>query len=318
MKCKYCGKNLIEGAKYCVYCAKPVKEEDSEENKKKKKETNQAKLGVFLILFLVVFVLIGGFFAYRKITTKPDKKNNTKNTVVKEPVKEEKQIPKITKEEVKSLIDKYYFVGAAPDNNIFTVTIDENTKKTITLRNIQEEISKISCDQIEGFSIVNNVCTNSKDKITDGKTISYDKLNNKYQYLFGKSNEIGKIDIKDLNYIANWEYKSDKDYFLETLLISGLESAPYYTTYAVNDFKQVDDKLIVDVRYVFMKAKDINGTLFLTTTIGTEEISYTEEETKKPTFEAEFLAKYLGSLDSYEFTFKYEENHYIFESMTKR
>lgn len=322
MKCKYCGKNLIEGAKYCVYCAKPVDErKTNNDNFQEKKTTRKNNPIVVIILIVLLFIIIfgGGFFVYKKYIEKPNKQlDNSKNTVVQEPTKEEKQIPKISKDDVKSLIDKYYFVGAAPDNNLFTVTIDENARKTIALRNIQDDTTKVSCDQIEGYNIVNGVCTNGKDKITEGRTIDYDKLNNKYKYLFGKSNEIGKESIEDLNYIANWEYKADKNLFLETLLISGLEGSPYYTIYAVNDFKQEGDKLIVDVRYVFMKAKDVNGVLLLTTTIGTEEVSYTEEETKKPTFEADFLIKYLWSLDSYEFTFKYEDDHYVFESMTKK
>ena len=45
MKCKYCGKNLIEGAKYCVYCAKPVEEEKEKEKKEKRNSIKTIRSG---------------------------------------------------------------------------------------------------------------------------------------------------------------------------------------------------------------------------------------------------------------------------------
>ena len=45
--------------------------------------------------------------------------------------------------------------------------------------------------------------------------------------------------------------------------------------------------------------------------------TYKESETKKDTFEQEFKDKYLDKLDTYEITFKYEDDHYVFESIKK-
>ena len=38
MKCKYCGKDLMEGAKFCVYCGKPIEEENLIQQQEVKQE----------------------------------------------------------------------------------------------------------------------------------------------------------------------------------------------------------------------------------------------------------------------------------------
>ena len=56
----------------------------------------------------------------------------------------------------------------------------------------------------------------------------------------------------------------------------------------------------------------------LSATIGGEQVSYKASETNKDTFEKEFTDKYLDKLDSYTFTFKYEDDHYVLSEMTKK
>ena len=66
-----------------------------------------------------------------------------------------------------------------------------------------------------------------------------------------------------------------------------------------------------------MSVKDLTDDSTLKAIIGGEEVTYKESETKKDTFEQEFKDKYLDKLDTYEITFKYEDDHYVFESIKK-
>lgn len=319
MKCKYCGKNLIEGAKYCVYCAKPV-EEESEIKKEQEKENNQAILGVIIVISIIIASIIGAVLIYKFLISKPNKKvdnniNNNNTNIT--PIEPEKTIPNITKEEAKAIIDKYYFAISSNDN-LFTVSLDDNTKKSIALRNISSDIKEVPCEEISGYSLSDGVCINNeKGNTTQGRTIDYDILNNKYKYLFGKSNEISKETIKDINNVTTWEYDEIKNTFLEVFVITGFEGIPSYTTYAVKDFAQNKEELVINVGYVNIAPKELNGEYVLSTIIGGEEVTYTEEQTKEPNFEQEFLNKYLDKLDTYEFIFKYEDDHYVLKNMRK-
>ena len=68
-----------------------------------------------------------------------------------------------------------------------------------------------------------------------------------------------------------------------------------------------------------MKPSDDNGDdPMLSATIGGEQVSYKSSETLKDTFEKEFTDKYLDKLDTYTFTFKYEDDHYVLSEMTKK
>ena len=316
MKCKYCGKNLIEGAKYCVYCAKPV--EETIEKEKEEKESNIKTILIVLVVFLLIIGSIVGYITYNK--TKSKNNNQVKEDVVQEPVEQKPQRPSITKKEAKELIDTYYFVSISPDKNLFTMPIDDDTKKNISIKNLGNDMKVFDCAQIEGFrKIENDVCikNDNSNLHTKGKTIDYDTFNNKYKYLFGKSNELKKENFKDLNNISTWEYDVNKNSFLETYIISGIVAMPYYTTYSVKEISQEDDKLIIKVGYVYMAPKEINGEIILSTIINGEEITYKEAQTKEDNFETEFLNKYLDKLDTYEITFNYEDDHYVFENIKK-
>ena len=394
MKCKYCGKGLVEGAKFCVYCGKPVEgeteiakpipvEEPKEEIIPEPTEVNIApendikideapiesnievnveptpielpkeepepivepapvqpevapqptienktevvvKKNNPILLLIIILLLIGilgagGFYVYKNYIEKNNKETNNNTTIEEETTAQ--QIPEITKDDAKKLIDLYYFVGSRPEENLFTVSIDDRAKKTIALKNVESEMKTIDCGQINGFTKTENGCvknSDNKDKLyTNGKAIDYDALNNEYKYLFGKENELSKESFKHLNNVEIWEYLIDKNLYLKTYPITGLEGGPYYTTYIVKDFTQNDDSLIIDVGYVFMKAKDVNNSVVLATTIGNQEVTYTEEETKEGSFEADFLVKYMNLIDAYTFTFKYEDDHYVFVDMKK-
>ena len=318
MECKYCGKKLIDGAEYCVYCGKSAVEGHKENKKKERRSNNNNPVVVIVLIILLLVILFGGgIFVYKKFIEKP-KTNNNNNNVLEKPVEEKEKIPSITKEETKMLIDTYYFVGRSTSENLFTISLDDTVKKNIAIKNINGNTKIISCDQIEGFALEGDICTNGKDKTTQGKSIDYETLNNKYKYLFGKQSEdIPKETIKSLNEITTWEYDASKNSFLETLLITGLEGVDSHVIYGIKDYSQVEDKLTVKVGYILIDPKEENDKVIYSTTIDGGEVTYFQEEVEKSTFDKEFLDKYLDKLDTYEFTFKYEEDHYVFESMKK-
>ena len=145
-------------------------------------------------------------------------------------------------------------------------------------------------------------------------------MNEKYKYLFGKEKEISKENFKDVYYyFMSWEYLKDKNVFLQTSGIGGFEGYRPYINYFIQSVTINNDNLIVNVGYVYMTPKSDNNSenIIFETTMAGEKVTYKEEETKKDTFEKEFTDKYLDKLDTYTFTFKYEDDHYVFVDMKK-
>ena len=317
MECKYCGKKLIDGAEYCVYCGKPaVKEPRMHDKELSKQNNNNPVIVAILIILLLVILFGGGIFVYKKFIEKPKNKNND---VVEKSVEEKEKIPSITKNEVEELIDTYYFTGRSASENLFTISMDDVAKKTIALKNVYNDTKIVTCDQISNFTEKDGTCINDeKHVVTQGRTIDYDTLNNKYKSLFGKQNaDITKESIKSLNEITTWEYNENTNNFLETFLITGFESLGSQVVYGVKDYLQKEDKLIVKVGYILIEEKEENGNVNYSAKIGDEEVKYSFEEIEKDTFDKEFKDKYLDKLDTYEFTFRYEDDHYVFESIKK-
>ena len=311
MECKYCGKKLIEGAQCCVYCGKPVEKEQKNNNNR----NNNSIIVIILIILLFVIIIGGGFFVYKKFIVKP---NNKSTEVIEDSIKEETKIPSITKEETKKLIDTYYFAGRSSSENIFTISMNDIAKKTVAIKNAYNDAKIVACDKISEFTEKDGVCINEeKNVVTQGRILDYDTLNNKYKNLFGKQNDISKENIKSLNEITTWEYNTGTNDFLETLLITGFEHPDSHVIYDVTDYSQEDDKLIVKVGYILVESKEENANVIYSAKIGDEEIKYSIEEVEKDTFDKEFKDKYLNRLDIYEFIFRYEDDHYIFESMKK-
>ena len=93
--------------------------------------------------------------------------------------------------------------------------------------------------------------------------------------------------------------------------VGGFISGPYFSTYGIQSAKVKGENLTIDVGYVFFKPDDA-------VKISGEEVSFTEAEIQKAGFEKDFLDKYLDKLDAYEFTFKYEDDHYVFVDMQKK
>ena len=267
------------------------------------------------ILIIIIFVLLaiiigGGIFVYTKYIA-PSNNKSTSNTVTtnKEVTSKIKDYDKL---KAKELIDTYYFTDSSPSKNLFTEEITTSQKKSITVKNITDsEFQTITCEEIDNFSKDNDgVCRNTDDSsiTTDGKVISYDALNKKYKYLFGEKEEIEKQDFEVL--LTTWKYDSAKDSFIVYNKVGGFVSGPYFSTYGIQSAKVNGENLTIDVGYIFLKPTD-------PVKIAGEEISFTETEIQKEGFEKEFLDKYLDKLDTYEFTFKYENDHYIFVDMKK-
>ena len=292
----------------------PQKQEINIETKVVKKNN---PILIVIILILLAIIVGGGFFVYTKYIEPSDTKKASNQTTNVDETVEKEQTYDLAK--AKELVDKYYYsVATQPDQNLFTTTMTEKEKKNIALNNLKGEFKKIECSQISGYSVnASGQCSNGSDKFTEGNTIDYDSLSNKYKYLFGKSNEVAKENFEDLTYFLSWEYIKDKNIFLQTVKIGGLEGTPYYTNYFVKTAKIDGENLVVDVGYVFMSVKDLTDDSTLKAIIGGEEVTYKESETKKDTFEQEFKDKYLDKLDTYEITFKYEDDHYVFESIKK-
>ena len=402
MKCKYCGKDLMEGAKFCVYCGKPIEEENLIQQQEVKQEdiiptmqpiaptetvikekteevrTNiiqnvetpisqrieepalqpieEEKIGQSIvdivatepvqpeptpielpkqqietpkqeisvetkvvkknnpILIVIIFILLaiiigGGIFVYTKYMVSSDNKksNNQKQETTNEVTEQD-----YDKEKAKELVDKYYFTGSSPSKNLFTEEMTSSQKKSIAAKNIdQNKIQTITCEGLEGFTKdATGVCRNNDNSsiTTDGKMISYEDLNKEYKYLFGENEEIEKQDFEVL--LTTWKYDSDKDGFIVYNKVGGFISGPYFSTYGVQSAKVNGENLVVNVGYIYT---DVEAT----TTIGGEEITIKEEEIQKEGFEKEFQNKYLDKLDTYKFTFKYENDHYVFVDMKK-
>ena len=382
MKCKYCGKDLMDGAKFCVYCGNPIEEvveqdinaqqdiinsnpiseqkqettshqseiinntieksteqlqeirienqepklvEIAKEEKKedivpqeiKKENTNNIVVKknnpilIVIIFFLLVIIIGGGVFVYIKYIATPNNKN-TANKTTEETKKEEVTEKDYDKDKAKELVDKYYYVGDSPSKNLFTDEMTSSQKKSIAAKNIaQSKVQIITCEGLDGFTKdATGVCRNNDNSsiTTDGKMISYEDLNKEYKYLFGEKEEIEKQDFEVL--LTIWKYQSNEDSFIAYNKVGGFISGPYFTTYGVQSAKVNGENLVVNVGYIYAAAET-------TATIGDEEVTFKEADILKDTFEKEFLDKYLDKLDTYEFTFKYEDDHYIYVDMKK-
>ena len=288
----------------------PEKQEPNIETKIVKKNN---PILIVVIVVLLAIIVGGGIFIYTKYVS------NSDNKVVNKPVNEEIKIPSITKEESKKLVDTYYFAGRSLSTNLFTAAVNDEAKKSIAIKNIYEGAKVISCEQISGFAKKDGTCINDERHIvTWGRTIDYDTLNNEYKYLFGKqSSDIPKENIKSLNEITTWEYDSSNNNFLETYIITGFEHADSHIIYDVKDYSQDAEKLIVKVGYISIDPKEENDKVTYLAKVGVEEITYSSEEVEKDNFDKEFISKYLDRLDTYELTFRYEDDHYVFESIKK-
>ena len=296
----------------------PEKQEINIETKVIKKNN---PILIIIIFILLVIIIGGGAFVYTKYIAPSNNKNSSNTATTDKKVEEEVKEYDLAK--AKELIDKYYYkYTAQPDQNLFTADMTEDVKKNIALNNLKNEFKKIECSQITGFETSNTgqcIKLNNSSVFTEGRNIDYDSLNNKYKYLFGKTTEVSKEAFSDLTYFVSWEYMENKNIFLQTIGIGGLEGASNYSNYFVKKAEISGDSLIIDVAYIYMSAKDLTSgeDPELKTEIAGEEVTYKESETKKDTFEQEIKDKYLDKLDTYEFTFKYEDDHYIYVDMKK-
>ena len=278
------------------------------------------------ILIIITFVLLaiiigGGIFVYTKYIV-PSNNKSTSNTATtnKEVTDKVKDYDKV---KAKELIDTYYYKYAAqPEQNLFTADMTEDVKKNIVLNNLKNEFKEIECSQIAGFETSSDgqcVKINNSSIFTEGRIIDYNSLNNKYKYLFGKANEASKEIFSDLTYFVSWEYMENKNVFLQTIGVGGLEVYSNYSNYFVKKAEIIGDNLTIHVAYIYMSVDDLTDEEdpVLKKEIAGEKVTYKERETKKDTFDKEIQDKYLDKLDTYEFTFKYEDDHYIFVDMKK-
>lgn len=396
MKCKYCGKDLVEGAKFCVYCGKPVEEEKidlpieepiqeseipsieglkpvdvnvTEENEVKVEQApidqnvevnveptpielpkeepesivepapvqqeeapqptventtkvvvkrNNPILLIIIILILLAILGLGGFYIYKNYIEKDNKSSNN-NTDITETTDTtaEKEYDKV---KAKELVDKYYYTTTSPDLNLFTTELTSNQQKGIAIKNLpQSKIQTITCEGLSDFSKDSDSTCRKKDDnsvITQGKMIEYSNLDGEYKYLFGKDKSVEKKDFEVV--LTTWKYNSDKDAFIDYNKLGGYAVSPYFTTYGVQNARVQDENLIIDIGYIFVWSKTSDDQQKFVAKIGGEELTFTTAEVQKDTFEKEFTDKYLDKLDTYEFTFKYEDDHYVFVDMKKK
>ena len=290
--------------------------------------------GSIIIIVLLVLIILGlcGYICYEKgvfeklgITKEKTEEKNSKTTDSDKDYSTAK---------AKELIDKYY-VEMLWDN-IYTdeTGYDGMTKDVVTINNIVNSKKKIgSC-----FYFYEN----NPNAIKDGQSYSvklnssefsiktgggcdtgtadyyeYKDLNSVYKDLFGKDQEMPKSDFSKWGRV--FDYMEDKDVFVQLDCRCGGAEGPHYRNYFVQNAKVKGDTLTVNVGYVSMKASDNDpDDPMLSATIKGEEVSYKYSETNKDTFEKEFTDKYLDKLDSYEFTFKYDDDHYVFVKMEKK
>lgn len=270
--------------------------------------------GLIIVVILLVLAVLGlvCYICYDKGVFGGKKDNSNGSTETKTEITEKEQ--DYDKEKAKELIDIYYYTGNSPDVNLFTDGMTAKYKKYRAIMNLStSDFQKISCDDLDGFSRDGTgicISNNNSSIFTEGKMVEYDVLNKKYQYLFGKEENVEKKDFEYL--LFTWKYDSSRDSFiLYTMIGGGNLIGPYFSTYGIQSAKVKGENLTIDVGYVFFKPTDI-------VKISGEELSFTEEEIYKAGFEKEFQDKYLDKLDTYEFTFKYEDDHYVFVDMQKK
>ena len=281
------------------------------------------------ILIIIIFILLaiiigGGIFVYTKYIAPSNNKNASNPRTTNNEASGKEQDYDLVK--AKELIDKYY-VSYLSDN-IFTDGITLATKNRIALKNISSEYkSENNCDVLyennsnarkegTGYGVtLNPTLEELKGKINAGgcdlgsaDTYKYEDVNNVYKALFGKNENVSKSDF--MYYIGPYDYIEDKAIFVLLNARGGGAIGPHFTTYGVQSAKIIGEKLIVDVGYIGV---DVPSSIKL----GNEEVTITEEDVQKDTFEKDFLDKYLDKLDTYEFTFKYEDDHYVFVNMKK-
>ena len=299
-------------------------------------EVNEKKGGkgvvVFIILLILIIIGLCGYICYEKgVFDKFIKTNDEEEKASKSDKEKDFDTTK-----AKELVDKYY-VEMLWDN-IFTseTGIDGMAKDVIAVNNMVNSKKKLaSCyhfyenNPSAQKDTANSYAVTLKSDVFSIKYggggcdngsadyYEYNDLNSTYKYLFGKNNDMPKSDFS--LYGRVFDYIEDKDVFVQLDCRCGGAQGPHYKNHFVQSAKVKGDDLTINIGYVYMKPSDDNGDdPMLSATIGGEQVSYKSSETLKDTFEKEFTDKYLDKLDTYTFTFKYEDDHYVFVEMAKK
>ena len=204
---------------------------------------------------------------------------------------------KIEVSEAKELVDKF----------VPLIAYGDGYKVFIAYSNVDKNKFDIvgNCEEYGGVEIGCN-STNTEE-------ISYEELNETYQYLFGKNNALSRtsyyVGSMDLNHNRVrkspilYSPVSDK-FIMPDLLATGM-NALY--AYEVNNAEIKNEKLIIDVLYSFA---DVGSTL------DSFKSPYTQKEYKFGK-EQEFINNEKENFGSYQFILEKEDNHYIFNKIIK-
>ena len=274
-------------------------------------EKKNTSKNIIIAILVILVLLLSGFIVYDKVINEKVENDDNSSVVEKETM---------NLESAKKLIDKYY-LDTYPEHNTFIVGMTENMKKEIVMDQVpKKSILKRSCESIKGFKEENGECVsvdeNSFD-ITYGSEIQFEVLNAINKELFGKSENFEKKDF-DIG-LTSWRYDATSNSFIAFTTPRGMEFGPFYSNYFVKNVEENKGSLKVKVGYLFLKNiyDDFDDEALLSTNIKGENVTYKYSDTQKNTFEEELKKKYLDKLDTYEFTFKFEDDHYVFVDLKK-
>ena len=280
-------------------------------------KTDKNYIVVIIICVLVILGLIG-YITYDKLGLG----NKPKSSSLK--IEKEKDYDL---EKAKKLIDKYYI--EREDSNSFLDGMPDEVRNIIAIRNMPyKDVKENTClsiykdeatakkDESGKFTVTLKI-DSTEDKIggCDDNYVNYygyDDINDSYNYLFGKSSNLPKSDFEYKNDL--YDYVDSQNIFTQLSCRCGGVYYKYYK-YLVKDAKVKGDTLTIIVPYIDMETIYKDNTAFVKTTIEDEELTYKYTDTQTDTFTKEFFEKYIDKLDRYTFTFKYEDDHYIFVSM---
>ena len=291
--------------------------------------------GLITIIVLLILIVLGlvCYICYDKGVF-GGKKESSNNNGTKTEISEKEQ--DYDKEKAKKSIDKYYYEVISENIFTFKNSYDDLTKNAVAIKNITNSKRKtINCSSLYdksldaqkdgsyGYTVKLNSTVFDLGNFAGGGCdngltdyYDYEDLNTVYKDLFGKDSNIQKSDFKS-GYIV-YDYIENENIFVKLDCRCGGAEGPHYRNYFVQNAKTKGKNLIINVGYISMLPDNDAKDIVLKTTIAGEEVRYTEAEIQKDTFEKEFLDKYLDKLDTYEFTFKYEDDHYVFVDMQKK
>ena len=254
-----------------------------------------SKYKIVVVILLVVIVCLGGYIVYDAIN---DKNSQTTDNEVNENNNngQANNIVNYDMKKAEELVAQYYFWEKGWLNGFVDFASDRD-KFYVAFRNVQK--NEITCSKAKA-DIPNITCSNS-EKIY---VIDYDKVNNKYQKLFGSEQIIPKKDINSL-VDSHYYYDGANERFIATPAYIGGASGTH-NTYVVKTAEVKNNQLIVEVGYaVGGEGMDIE------LQNGTAPASEFDSLDKKD----EFLSKYKDQLKIKTFTFVLDNGNYVLKNI---